>query len=430
MKLEQQLVGSDDDSQLDSSSVISSASENRSVQDEGGEIDEDSQIKALEEKLKEVIDLTSQKSSHGRTTSFESLCKAFSTKYLPEFVTGRRMTLMDCIERGLKKGRGAEQEAAAKLAVLLCLQLGSVSESEMIYKEYKSTLLTVTSDHSMPLSVRAECATTVGLCSFLAGNDLLEVNEIMLAMEAIFSSAGFRSSEGGGVMSSEMAHLHSAALSSWTLLLTLLSPRQIYDLSQTHVRRLSELLDSTDVDVRIGAGEAIALIYEGARNFDEDFGFAVESGEEDNEARQSPTADVGDLCHKLRQLATDSHKYRAKKDRKQQRSSFRDILRAIEENEAPDIRVKFGKEILDIDSWARKRQYDTFCQVLGSGMNLHLTQNEMVREIFELGPALLFDETTNNNKTSKLERHHLNMAAFKARSVARAKNRDKRTAVF
>ena len=37
-----------------------------------------------------------------------------------------------------------------------------------------------------------------------------------------------------------------------------------------------------------------------------------------------------DLVEILRELATDSNKYRAKKDRKQQRASFRDILRYIE----------------------------------------------------------------------------------------------------
>lgn len=36
------------------------------------------------------------------------------------------------------------------------------------------------------------------------------------------------------------------------------------------------------------------------------------------------------LCATLKNLATDSHKYRAKKDRKMQRSSFRDVLRAVE----------------------------------------------------------------------------------------------------
>ena len=39
---------------------------------------------------------------------------------------------------------------------------------------------------------------------------------------------------------------------------------------------------------------------------------------------------VEELLVSLRGLATDSNKYRAKKDRRQQRSSFRDIIRTIE----------------------------------------------------------------------------------------------------
>nr|CAG4648803.1 EOG090X0ARF [Polyphemus pediculus] len=418
-KHKENLADSDDESQVDTVSLVSSVG--GSVAEDGAECDERSQMEILEEKLKEVIDLTSQKSSHGRITSFEALCKAFSSKYLPEFVTGRRMTLLDCAERGMKKGRGAEQEASAKLVVLLCLQLGSVSDCEVIFKEQKHILLTLMADNSMAPAARAQCCSTIAMCCFLADCDLSEISQILLALECIFGSSH------GAAVSPEVLRLQSAALSAWTLLLTLLPPRHIYDLSQIHVRRLVQLLDSNDVDLRIGAGEAIALIYEGARLFNEDFGFEVD--EEDGGA--SPSADqVDDLCAKLRQLATDSHKYRAKKDRKQQRSSFRDILRAVEENEAPDIRVKFGKEILDIDSWSCKHQYDSFCHVLGSGMNLHLAQNDLVREIFGLGSALLEEEAANQNKVKKLERHHMNMAAFKARSLARGKNRDKRTAVF
>lgn len=40
--------------------------------------------------------------------------------------------------------------------------------------------------------------------------------------------------------------------------------------------------------------------------------------------------DIDGLCETLKKLATDSNKYRAKKDRRQQRSSFRDVLRAVE----------------------------------------------------------------------------------------------------
>lgn len=40
--------------------------------------------------------------------------------------------------------------------------------------------------------------------------------------------------------------------------------------------------------------------------------------------------DMDGLCEILKKLATDSQKHRAKKDRRQQRSSFREILRAVE----------------------------------------------------------------------------------------------------
>lgn len=35
----------------------------------------------------------------------------------------------------------------------------------------------------------------------------------------------------------------------------------------------------------------------------------------------------------------------------------------IKENESPELRVKFGRETLDIYSWSSKQQYDSLCQV-------------------------------------------------------------------
>lgn len=106
--------------------------------------------------MKELIDLTTQKSSQGRINSFEGLCKAFSSKYMPDFVGGRQMTILDCAERGLKKGRGAEQETAAKLIALLCIQLGAVADSEGMFKEQKNYLLTLMADVSVHPGARAQ----------------------------------------------------------------------------------------------------------------------------------------------------------------------------------------------------------------------------------------------------------------------------------
>lgn len=141
--------------------------------------------------------------------------------------------------------------------------------------------------------------------------------------------------------------------------------------------QLSELLMSPHLEVRLSAGEALALVFEVGRDFDGDFA-------EDY---------VPDLVEALRQLATDSHKYRAKKDRKQQRATFRDVLNYIENDAISDVQIKFGQEALILDSWTRRKQYDSLCHILGPGINIHLSENELLRDIFTLGGRLLIGDT-------------------------------------
>lgn len=68
-----------------------------------------------------------------------------------------------------------------------------------------------------------------------------------------------------------------------------------------------------------------------------------------------------------------------------------------------DVQIKFGQEVLVLDSWTRQKQYDAMCHVLGSGLNIHLTENELLRDIFQLGERLILNELAVNKQT-KLER--------------------------
>lgn len=140
--------------------------------------------------------------------------------------------------------------------------------------------------------------------------------------------------------------------------------------------------------------------------------------------------DMESLTQMLRTLATDGNKHRAKVDKRKQRSVFRDILRAVEERDFPTETVKFGPERMYIDCWVKKHTYDTFKEILGSGMQYHLQSNEFLRNVFELGPPVMLDAAAlKTMKISRFERHLYNSAAFKARTKARSKCRDKRADV-
>lgn len=68
----------------------------------------------------------------------------------------RRLTISDAIERSLKKGRIDERAAAAQLAALLCLQLGSTDSVDEICKCLIPSLLLIVNDRSTSPVVRAK----------------------------------------------------------------------------------------------------------------------------------------------------------------------------------------------------------------------------------------------------------------------------------
>lgn len=396
---------SDEESNADTASVLSCASESRCGSD-GTVGDPEAEEAVLhddfEDKLKEAIDGASQKSAKGRLSCLEVIRKAFSTKYLYDFLMDRPSTVCDLVERGVRKGRGEEAALCATLGALACVQLGVGAEADALFDALRQPLCTLLLDGAQGLSPRARCATALGLCCFVVDSD----NQLVLqpCMEVLWQVVGAKAGPGSPV-------LQAAALLAWGLLLSVAPVDRLLALTHTHLPRLQELLESPDLDLRIAAGEVIAVMYEGARDYDEDF-------EEPSES----------LCAQLRQLATDSQKFRAKKERRQQRSTFRDVYRAVREGASPDVSVKFGREVLELDTWSRKLQYDAFCQLLGSGMNLHLAVNELLRDIFELGQVLATEDHI-ISKITKFERHMVNMASCRARTKTRNRLRDKRADV-
>lgn len=405
---------SDEDASIETLSHCSSFSDATSVADEGGETSEDAAQEDFQYKLKGFIDSTVDKSAKTRQGALDGLKTAMATRILYEFILERRMTITDSIERCLKKGKGEEQRAAASLACLLCIQLGSGIESEEVLKTLKPIFKNILADGSANIQARQAVATSLGLCTLVAEDDILDVHATMECFENLFTRSYARMDGTCTSINPQTSQLHTNALLSWALLLTICTANQLKDILRKHLTKLPRLLESEDVNMRIAAGETIALLFELARDMDADFEF--ENWDE--------------LCDKLNALATDCNKHRAKTDKRKQRSVFRDVLKAVEEGDFQSETIRFGMERMTIDSWLRKRTYDAFREFVGSGMNYHLQANEFIRDVFELGPPMLVDSATvKAMKISRFERHLHNSAAFKARTKARSKFRDKRVDV-
>ncbi|XP_059878535.1 interferon-related developmental regulator 2 isoform X6 [Delphinus delphis] len=341
----------------------------------GDAVDEQGQQEDLEEKLKEYVDCLTDKSAKTRQGALESLRLALAAHLLPDFLLERRLTLADALEKCLKKGKGEEQALAAAVLGLLCIQLGPGPKGEELFHSLQPLLVSVLSDSTASPAARLHCASALGLGCYVAATDV----------------------------------------QAWALLLTICPSAHISRILDRQLPRLPQLLSSESVNLRMAAGETIALLFELTRDLEEDFVYK----------------DMEALCSTLRTLATDSNKYRAKADRRRQRSTFRAVLHSVEGGECEEETVRFGLEVLYVDSWARRRVYAAFKDALGSGMHHHLQNNELLRDIFGLGPVLVLDATALKAcKISRFEKHLYNAAAFKARTKARSRVRDKRADIL
>lgn len=59
----------------------------------------------------------------------------------------------------------------------------------------------------------------------------------------------------------------------------------------------------------------------------------------------------------------------------------------LQDGTVPEKNMKIGHEVLPLNSWAKLCQYNAFKELLGSGMNAHLHHNDLLRDIFQMGPA-------------------------------------------
>ncbi|NXR89978.1 IFRD2 regulator, partial [Hypocryptadius cinnamomeus] len=393
--------GSEEEAGSEVLSHCSSASESTSPADEGPGSEaasEQGQEEEVEDRLKEHMDNLLDKSAKARQAALQGLRLALSCKTLPELLLERRLTLTDSLEKCLKKAGGSQQMGCCGWSSLSCPK-GLLAPLGVVGPLWSPV-------HSSVWHLHGSCGLT-GKVSLL--QDLVSC---LSCLEGIFSPS---STGEGGSAPAQHGPLHCSALQSWSLLLTICPPSHLRSILDNRWLQLPPLLTSSSVALRILAGETIALLFELAQDLEEDL------------CHQ----DTEFLCTQLKVLATESNKYRAKTDRRRQRSIFRDILRFIESGEYQEETIRFGLECMYLDSWARQRTYQAFKEVLGSGIHHHLQNNELLREIFGLGPPLVLDAAAlKASKVSRFEKHLYNSAAFKARTKARSRVRDKRADVL
>lgn len=406
---------------IDNMSETSGASDLKSNHD-----DAESEIQEkLEEKVLETIDALSARSNAARASALVALRGALQRRYLAPLLGNQRATLADHVARAVRRGRDAERRAAAAIAPLLALQIGDEGTEEFT-QEVRPALAATAIDKSASLDTRTECCSSLAVLCYLLEEDLTEILEVMRMFETIFSGSYLKGDGTVKVSGTvvEEGQWHAAAVDGWALLLTLLPPEHADALLHNQppsFAKLAELLEAHSLEVRLAAGGALAIAHEHVHGDEEEEGEGEEGAADELGAQLRP---------RLEELARDSHKYRAKRHRKLQRATFRDVLKYFEERWTPEMEVHVGGgESVRAEGWAARAAYGALAAALGAGLRALAPHAPALRAALGLPPAPAA-RAARLARLPRLQRHLQNNAADKARTVARAKNRDKRSAAL
>ena len=245
-------------------------------------------------------------------------------------------------------------------------------------------------------SVKAVAIHALAASAIFGGASDSEIEEIMDDLLEIIES------DGSSVEAADNGDVVAAACEAWGFLAT--SIDDVEDRTETAMDAFVEQLESSDTSVQIAAGENIALLFEKSYTEREtDDGPA--SDEEDEEGEPIDSSYVkryevyrqkSQLEHTLSQLATESSRRIAKKDRKTLHVNFADILNTVEHpSRGPRYQKAIDQETgrrygsrmtvrihktgsMKIDRWWKLHRLQALRRVLGGGFVVHYEHNEVV----------------------------------------------------
>ncbi|KAI8930233.1 interferon-related developmental regulator-domain-containing protein [Entophlyctis helioformis] len=365
----------------------------RSVRDEPIE-------ESAEETALKAFDDLEEKRTSSREAALRQIFRSLSNRFLSILADSKFDSWIESLRKSARK-EPSEAILTNKVLSLLWITVGKrPSYYTEVAKLLEEGIRNSSGEH------KASCIATLAIIAFIEEIDDADTWDLLNTFEEIFEAA-----TAGEDVEPEIV---CRAIEAYGLLYATASTRYSQEGFNRILDTHKSLLESDDVDVRIAAGENIAIIIE-----DRDA-----MAEEDEPAETEPFyKDSHELIRQLAFLSQDSNRHRAKKERATQKSAFRDILYTVENKSPPSVKLKVRHETVQCNSWTKIRRLNAFRDVVGEGLTVHFLENPLLHSIFEVsfdGPA--------PTKITSTERRLYDSIVGKARSKALKGMRTSRTA--
>jgi hypothetical protein len=325
-----------------------------------------------------------------------------------------------------------EQYSACRVIEACSVILGDDRDDVVV--AVHGTLRKVVNATGRSAQVRVAALRCLSMVHFVCGTDCLEEDEdrhSVMDLCVLVCAERYRGDK-------TPPSLRAAALDCWSLLGTTLHDGRIaagdaddgdVELGRglTILPLLANCLDSSDAGLRRSAGEAVSLIHECRLRMGLDE-YEADNATERKFRRGSWDGSewevmMDEVRQRMSELSVESSHHMSRQAKKEQRSTFRDFVRTIVDDEYPDEVVNWKGGKLTLGSWKGIVQLNFVRHCLQGGFQAQLMTNETLHAIF--GSALTI---TSGSSLSQIEkRMYLSKTSEASKAADRVLAKQRRT---
>lgn len=344
--------------------------------------------KWVESLQNQVVSLENRKNSstQGRGASLRLyshiLKHHFAKPYLQKSASEM---ILACLRSIKAPGTDEERERALKALTLTLL----TCPSESVYDEALPILKDACHDgESETIKVDAIHALCIAV-SYGGGSAEAAEETLDFLLEII-------ESDGSAVNAPDSGEVVTAALQAWAFVASHME--ELTDQAETAIEAFIDQLDSTDAEVQIAAGTNIALLFESARDYEE------ETGESFNMQYNQHR-----IMTRMAEISRTSSKAVSKKDRRHLKANFASIVTSLERGKGPGYstagrsgpnphtggtkteetfhefgyrnKIRVHNQFVLISTWSLQARTEVLRNIFGGGFGEHWLENPLVREI-------------------------------------------------
>ncbi|KAI0456873.1 interferon-related developmental regulator-domain-containing protein [Xylaria acuta] len=341
----------------------------------------------LGDRIAELLD-RKRSSAKGRETCLSAYTHIIRHHYAEEQLEPQLKELVPALLRSIRGGSNTDETLSAIKALTMTILS---TESKNLYDHVYSSLKGLCED-SGEASLKVEAIEAMSIVTMCGGGSVTAAEELLDFLVEIVES------DGHSIQAGDNGPVVSAALRAWGFVASNLDDLQ--GQSDQALEAFTEQLDSTDVNVQVAAGTNIAMIFEAAREY-----------EDETEEPWDLQYDQHKLVQRMTALVRESSKSVSKKDRKHLHASFNSVLTSLEHGKGPGYstarrmasnphtggnKTDFNEEYREygyrekirihnismvVDTWSLSARVEMLRSVSGAGLAIHYLENPVVKDL-------------------------------------------------